>query len=152
MSSVLYAQHAKTTITAKRTVIAKLEGEARTLRSDQEDVDRLLTQKSEPKTLESALTNMLVILMRERNEDGISLATVLPAQTGPGNATLPMSALAEPVGVSNLKSARINVRGGYQSYDGLKEYLHALRTLPIALVYLKVEGNTFEMGLRAYGT
>lgn len=102
--------------------------------------------------MERTFSDNLLFLMKGQLAYGVSLSSVVAnKQTGQANVT-DAAALAEPVPNTPLRSIRLNVRGTYESYSGLLNYLAALRQRPVAIVHLKVEDKNFEMGVRIYGT
>lgn len=100
-----------------------------------------------------ALSDVLLALMDNRIRYGINVGNIASHKAAAGNAAVAeFSQLAEVVPGSTIPSVRLNVRGTYRGYDGLTGYLNELRKHPAAIVYLKVEGSTFDLGLRVYGT
>jgi hypothetical protein len=151
-SSGLYAQRAQASLVAKKAVISKLEQEQRGLMSVKADTEALAASAGAPPTIEQSLADTLVVVLKERLESGILISSVTPQTTSPGNDAVLISSLSEKVGTSDIKSARVNVRGVYTTYEGLQAYIRTIQKLPVAVVFLKVEAQNFELGLRAYGT
>lgn len=101
--------------------------------------------------LNEAFSELLIAVMQNRVENGIRVASVVPHKN-PGNSGIAeTSKLKELVPNTSVGSIRINVRGSYDNYDGLTNYVTSLRKLPVSVVYLKVEEQNFELGLRVYG-
>lgn len=151
-TSAFYAHKTKGTIAVTKTAITKLENDVRELKKSRTVAQDLLQHQAEAPTLDTAITNLLVAVMRERLENGISVASVLPAKNVLASESATFDKLADSLDGTTLKSARFNVRGNYTSYEGFLNYVAKLRELPVAVVYMKVEANSFEVGLRAYGT
>jgi len=58
---------------------------------------------------------------------------------------------AEVLPGTAVKSARLTYRGTYQSYEGLLNWIRALRANGSAIVALKVKGLEYEVAVRLYG-
>jgi len=64
-----------------------------------------------------------------------------------------LTKLYEPVAnTESIKKIRLEMRGTYRSYPLLKQYLQRLREFPIAITYLKLGNQQFELKLDIYGT
>lgn len=139
------------TTAAAKMSITKLEGEVRTLKKSQIAAQEVLQHQAPALKLDTSVTGLLVAVMHERLENGITVASVLPSKSVQASESASLEKFADTLDGTELKSARFNVRGNYASYEGLLSYVAKLRELPVAVVYMKVEANTFELGLRAYG-
>lgn len=124
----------------------------RALKQPLADAETLLTTTGAAPSLETTVSGLLVSVMSQRVEHGITVASMTAAKDSAGNEPAPIANLSDKAGSSELKSARFNLQGYYTSYEGFMAYLDVLRTMPVAVVQLRVEGNSFQVGLRAYGT
>lgn len=131
--------------------LSKLEQDERSLKQSSSEVLRLLTTPSEAPALDTVMSALLVNIMRLRLENGIIVSAVNPAVNVATTGSSPVSALAQKMESSAVQSARVNVRGTYDNYEGLLAYIEQVRKQSVAVVYLKIEGQQFELGLRAYG-
>jgi hypothetical protein len=126
--------------------IAGLEKDGQTLQAN-------LTQDATPVPLNTALSNAILSVMDNRIRYGIYVGNIAPHKSGAGNAGMAdFSQLSEKVPGSSVQSVRMNIRGTYRSLAGLTGYLAELRKQPAAIVYLKVNGDAFDLGLRVYGS
>ncbi len=101
-------------------------------------------------SLDSALAAVMLEAFNRRVEHGVSVASANPAKVGGGSMNQ-LSTLAEDVPNSSLKSVKVNLTGTYETYPGLMAYLTDLQKLPVAVVRLKVQEQSFEASLRVYG-
>lgn len=131
--------------------LAKLVQDERSMQQSSSEILRLLTQTSEPATLDTVMAGLLVDISRMRLENGITVSAVNPGVNIATTGASPVGALAKKLEASDVQSARVNVRGTYDSYEGLLTYVEQVRKHSVAVVFLKIEGQTFELGLRAYG-
>lgn len=97
------------------------------------------------------MSDTLLAVMDNRVRYGISVGTIAPHKPSTGSSLAEFTQLADNVPGSTVPSVRINIRGTYRGLEGFNGYLAELRKLPLAIAYLKVEGTTFELGLRVYG-
>jgi hypothetical protein len=102
-------------------------------------------------TLANAMSATLLAVMDNRIRYGINVGTIAPHKPSTGSTVAEFSQLADNVPGSTVPSVRIDIRGSYRGLEDLAGYLAELRKLPLAISYLKVEGNTFELGIRVYG-
>lgn len=57
-----------------------------------------------------------------------------------------------PWSAEQVREVSFRVKGNYADLSAFKQFLAALRTLPVAVLELSVSGNTFELRLSAFGT
>ena len=123
---------------------------------DAEAASRMMTQMLRPDaaspTLSAALSDTLIEIMKDRIEYGVTVSSVLPHKNTGGAGAAQLSKLQDPVPSTAVGTVRVNVRGTYSDYDGFLRYIQAIRKLPVAVTYLKIDGLTFLLGLRIYGT
>lgn len=131
--------------------LTKLAQDERSLKQSSNELLTLLKQTSEPLVLDKVVAGMLVNIMQLRLENGITVSAVNPGTNVATTGASPVSALAKKMESSDVQSARVNVRGTYDNYEGLLTYIEQVRKQSVAVVYLKIEGQQFELGLRAYG-
>lgn len=102
--------------------------------------------------LTTALSDTLLAIMDNRIRYGIYVGNLAPHKTASGNSSVAdFSQLSEDVPGVSVPSVRMNIRGTYRGFAGLTGYLAELRKQPLAIVYLKIGGNSFDLGLRVYG-
>jgi hypothetical protein len=150
-TSGLYAHRTTKSISTAKANLAKLEQDEKSLRQSSGEMLKLLTKTSEPPSLNTVVASLLVTVMRQRLENGVSISTVNPATSIASNGTAPVKSLAKAFESSDVLSTRVNVRGTYDNYEGLLSYIEQVRKQSVAVVYLKIDGQQFELGLRAYG-
>jgi hypothetical protein len=121
------------------------------LEKDSETLESHLTPDAAHITLNGAMSSTLLAVMDNRVRYGISIGTITPHKPATGAPTAEFSQLADNVPGSTVPSVRIDIRGMYRGLEGLNGYLSELRKLPLAISYLKVEGTSFEVGIRVYG-
>lgn len=134
-----------------KTAIAKLQQDQSDLKRSSTALSDLLQHQSEAPKLDVVTADLLVAVMHERLEHGITVAAVTPGKTVATQGASALAQMADKVEQTEVRSARVNVRGNYDNYAGLLGYIDTLRGTSVAVVYLKVEGRQFELGLRAYG-
>ncbi|MBC8738469.1 hypothetical protein F6X40_16970 [Paraburkholderia sp. UCT31] len=101
--------------------------------------------------LDTQISETLIEVMKNRLEYDVTVGTISTAKRAGASGMSRTDLLKEKVPTTGVQSIRVNVRGSYNDFDGFTHYLKALRTLPLAIVALKVEGKNFELGLRVYG-
>lgn len=100
--------------------------------------------------LGSAVSAVMLEVFNRRVQHGVSIASAAPAKMGGGSMNQ-LDSLAEDVPNSALKGVKVNLTGTYETYPGLVAYLTALQKLPVSVVRLKVQEQSFEASLRVYG-
>jgi hypothetical protein len=150
-TSGLYASKTAKSVSVVKADVEKLVQDERSLQASSKRALQVLERTSAPPKLNTVLSTLLVDVMRLRLENGITVAAVNPGTHVPTAGASPVSAMTQKMEASTVVSTRVNVRGNYANYEGLLRYVEQLRTLPVAVVYFKVEGRQFELGLRAYG-
>jgi len=101
--------------------------------------------------LSEAVSAVMLEVFNRRVEHGVSIASAAPAKMGGGTMNQ-LSTLADDVPNSALKAVKVNITGTYDTYPGLVAYLTALQQLPVSVVRLKVQEQSFEASLRVYGS
>lgn len=101
--------------------------------------------------LDAAVSSVMLEVFNTRVVHGVAIAGAVPSKSG-GGAMTQVSALADAVPGSSLKSIKINMSGTYKSYPGLMSYLAGLQQGQVAVTRLKVQESTFELSVRVYGT
>lgn len=115
----------------------------------------LLQQKLSPDAdfveFEKSLADVILAVMKGRIEHSLTISVLAVEKKG-GSSTALVSELAQAVPGTKVKTARINIRGGYSSYEGLKTFVESLtKQYPVAVVGLKVDNRVYELALRVYG-
>ena len=110
----------------------------------------VLTPDLKTMPLDSAVSAVMLEVFNKRVEHGVAIASATPAKVGGGGMNQ-LSALAEDVPGSTLKSVKVNITGTYQTYPGLIEYLQNLQESPVAVIRLKVQDQSFEAAIRIFG-
>lgn len=117
-----------------------------------EDLAKTLKPDAAYIKLDRAVSAVMLDVFNHRVEHGVTVSYATPAKLSAGGSISKLSALAEEVpGMKQIKSVRINVIGTYETYQGLLSYLKSLQGLPVAIVRLKVQDQSFEVALRVYG-
>lgn len=147
----MYAHKTAKAVSVVKADLEKLVQDERSLQASSKQALLVLETSRTPQKLDTVLSTLLVDVMRLRLENGITVAAVTPGTHVPTAGASPVSAMAQAMDASKVISTRVNVRGNYANYEGLLRYVEQLRMLPVAVVYFKVEGRQFELGLRAYG-
>ena len=93
------------------------------------------------------MSELLRTLQETRLDDRITIGSL---STDGNRATGGLT--PTPIGHTRLMAAVVSVKGSYADYDGLEHYLAGIRALPVSVTSLKVDGSTFELSIRAYGT
>jgi hypothetical protein len=151
-TSVFYGKNFHQEVPGLKNQLAKAEKVLVDLEKDGRVLQQNLTPDSSRIELTNALSNALLAIMDNRVRYGIYVGSIAPHKNAVGNTSVAeFSQLAEVVPGSTVPSVRMNIRGTYRGLAGLTSYLAELRKQPLAIVYLKVAGNTFELGLRVYG-
>lgn len=151
-TSAFYGKKIYQEIPSLKSQLSKSEKSIVELEKDSQSLERYLKPDAARIPLNTALSNALLSVMDNRVRYGIYVGNIAPHKSAGGNANAAeFSQLSENVPGSSVPSVRINIRGTYRGLDGLIGYLAELRKQPAAIVYLKVDGNAFELGLRVYG-
>lgn len=151
-TSAFYGKKIYQEIPALKGQLSKSEKTLVELDKDGQALEQHLTPDAARIPLTNALSNALLSVMDNRVRYGIYVGNIAPHKSAAGNASVAeFSQLSENVPGSSVPSVRMNIRGTYRGLEGLIGYLAELRKQPAAIVYLKVDGNAFELGLRVYG-
>lgn len=121
------------------------------LENDSRTLEEHLTADGSHITLTGAMSDALLAVMDNRVRYGISVGTIAPHKPATGSVAADFAQLADNIPNSTVPSVRVDIRGTYRGLEGLNSYLAELRKQPVAIAYLKVEANTFELGIRVYG-
>lgn len=151
-TSGYYANKSRESMTVTKSSIAKLTSDDKQLKAAHATAETVLTQRAPTPKLDTTLSSLLVAVMKERLATGVNVSSLVPSKNVLAAEAASFEKMAESLDGSPLKSVRLNIRGTYQSYEGFLQYVSRLRELPVAVVFLKVEANSFELGVRAYGT
>ncbi|MCC5609587.1 hypothetical protein LC612_23125 [Nostoc sp. CHAB 5834] len=116
-----------------------------------ESIGTLEPDAESPVLLEDSLSSAMLALFNNRVLYGVTVASAAPERSGAGGMSK-MSAIADDVPGSSLKSVKVKVSGSYQSYPDLLEYLKELQKLPVAVVHVKVTAQNFDISIRVFGT
>ena len=144
------AHDANLSLTGKVVKATSAEGQAKRSLVELESV--LTSEESKAEPLDKALPAATLWLTNSQVEYAITVVQANPAKTVGAGGVSPINDLAEVVPGTSLKSARINVKGTYQNYDGFVTFLRELTAVnPASIVFLKVQNNAFEVGIRIYG-
>lgn len=150
-TSYFYGKKIHEGLPALKQSLASEEKKLNNLNRDARVLAGSLTPDEGPVNMNQAMTDTILALMRNRVAYGVHVASISPHK-GMGTGTSnDISKMVEPVPNTKVQSVRLNLRGSYKSYEAFEAYLAEVRKLPTAIVHLKVDGNTFEMGVRVYG-
>lgn len=150
-TSVYYGKTTHEQLQGLKGKVAKQEKKAKELLRDAKFMEENLQPDEKNIVLNEALADAVLSVMRNRLQYNITVGSITPHKNTGNSAVAPLEKLAEQVPGTKLKSIRFNLRGTYKDYTGLVGYLAELRKQPVAINYLKVEGENFELGIRVYG-
>jgi hypothetical protein len=151
-TSVFYGKKYHEEIPTLKGQLSKSQKTLLDLEKDGQALQQHLTPDATRVQLQDALSNTLLALMDNRVRYGVNVGNIAPHKSaGTNGGVSEFSQLSETVPGTAIPSVRLNIRGTYKGFEGLTGYLAELRKQPLAIVYLKVTGNTFELGLRVYG-
>ena len=117
----------------------------------QTSLENVLTEDKTPVVLDKAISEVMLAILNKRVEHGITVSYTTPAKLSTGGSISKLDALSEPVPGTKVQSVRINLNGNYQTYQGLLNFLKSLQGLPVSIVRLKVQDQSFELAIRIYG-
>lgn len=131
----------------------QLRKEQVALKAAQQALQEMLTPSAASSPpVETNLADTIVVLMKNRVEHGVSLSSVTSHKVLRGGTSVqPAANYVDKVPETSLKSIRINVKGTYEDYALLNRYLQVIRQRPLSIVFMKISGREFELGLRVYG-
>ena len=101
--------------------------------------------------IDDAFSKTLIGLRRDAGDYGVSISAIAPHKKIGSSGLSSLQAMTEQVPSTSVKSVRINIRGSYTDYEGFMHYLTALKRYPVAIVFLKITGKSYELGIRIYG-
>lgn len=105
------------------------------------------------KGLERALAEAVSAVMERRVNDAISIES-LAVTTGTGVTRVsPLAEMARPVPYSGgqLRAVTMRIKGAYQHYQGLRDFVTSFRTLPVAVTGFSASERSFELTLTVFG-
>lgn len=135
---------------SKKAEAVKLTEEIDRAKRSMESLEQVLVADKNPMTLEETVSAALLEMFNQRVAHGVTVTNATPAKSGAGSMS-ELTTLAEEVPGSKLKSVRVTLTGNYSTYPGLVQYLKKLQELPVSLVYLKVQDQSFEASIRIFG-
>lgn len=116
------------------------------------ELSEVLTEAySSDTSLQTRMSNLVLDIYNNRIANGVTVSTATPSKLGAAGMVSSVDSLAEVVPGTNVQSIRINVKGSYLNYQGLLNYVASFQRHPVSIVHLKVEGDTFHLGVRLYG-
>jgi hypothetical protein len=150
-TSALYADKTKAKVLVAKQNSAKLEKEVRDTGTAKNELSRILTKNVSAQRLDAVVATLMVRILAERLSTGITIGSMSPGKQVSTSGTATFDQLADPLDGTDIRTVRLNVRGSYETYEGLLQYVSKLRELPVSVVQLKIEARQFEIGVRAYG-
>lgn len=150
-TSWLYGQRVHAGLEDLQSQASSLASSTKEAEAAQRQMFGSLDPDSDSPTLSAALSETLIEIMKDRTEYGVTVSSVLPQKSTGGAGSAPLSKLQDPVPSTKVNSVRVNVRGSYTDYEGFLHYIQAVRKLPVSVVYMKIDGQGFLLGLRVYG-
>lgn len=150
-TSWLYGQRVHTDLQDLQSQESSLTSSSREAETAARQMSQTLVSDSQSLTLSAALSDTLIEVMKDRTEYGVTVSSVLPHKNTGSAGAASLSKLQDPVPSTKVNSVRVNVRGAYSDYEGFLHYIQALRKLPVSVVYMKIDGKNFQLGLRIYG-
>ena len=144
--------------------VAAAEADAARAQSDRQALDALSVRvraiagspENDPhagKPLDRALSEAVSAVMERRVNDAISIES-LSVTTGTGVTRVsPLAEMARPVPYSagQLRAVTMRIKGAYQHYQGLHDFLTSLRALPVAVTGFAASERSFELTLTVFG-
>ena len=131
--------------------VRKMENQKKDAEKAREELSQALQADKAHLTLNQALSEVMLSVLNNRVQHGIVVSFTAPAKLAGGGAVTKLDTLVEDVPGTNVQSIRINISGSYETYQGLMGYVESFKTLPTAVVRLKVQDQSFELALRVYG-
>lgn len=132
---------------------SSLKREQDKLRAFKKD-EALLTAALKPggtlRSLDLAVSQALAVFHESRVAHQVSISSITPVK-GTGAAKLAVADISEPIKSTDVRLARLVVRGSYADYEHFLAYLTLVRSAGIAIGSLNVNQNNFELGVRIYG-
>jgi hypothetical protein len=131
--------------------VRKMESQKKEADNAREELSAILHADKEHMSLNQSVSAVMLGVLNNRVQHGITVSFTTPAKLSGGGSITKLDSLAEDVPGTNAQSVRINISGTYETYQGLLGYLESFKTLPVAVVRLKVQDQTFEVAIRVYG-
>jgi len=131
--------------------VRKMESQKKEADNAREELSAILKADTEHMSLNQTVSAVMLGVLNNRVQHGITVAFTTPAKLSGGASITKLDSLAEDVPGTNVQSVRINLSGTYETYQGLLGYLESFKALPVAVVRLKVQDQTFEVAIRVYG-
>lgn len=131
--------------------VRKMESQKKDADSAREELSAILQADKEQLSLNQTVSAVMLGILNNRVKNGITVSFTTPAKLAGGASITKVEELAEEVPGTNVQSVRINISGSYETYQGLLGYLESFKALPVAVVRLKVQDQTFELAIRVYG-
>lgn len=151
LTSAYFGQQWVESNQALKSTVQKMTSQLREAQAAGDDLATALTPDKAPMTIDEAMSAVMLSVFNNRIPFEVSLAYTTPAKLTTGGSVSRLDALVEDIPGTALQSVRINLSGTYQNYEGLLGYLESLKSLPVAIVRLKVQDQTFDVALRVYG-
>ena len=151
MISVGYVKTLDEQIDSNTAQAAKI---AKDLKATKSSAAALSELSADPKTvsLDSATTQLMLKVFNGRTIYDINLAQTSTGKIQAGAAIAAIDKASELVKGTNLKNVRVTMRGEYQNIEGLESFIESLRKdLPVAVVFLKIQDQQFELAVRVFG-
>lgn len=96
------------------------------------------------------MTGLMLDVYNLRLKHGVTIGTVAPGKFSGSGGIAPLEALGDVVPGTDVNSTRLDIRGTYSDYLGLLAYIEDLQAHAVSVVHLRVQEQTFELGLRVY--
>jgi hypothetical protein len=149
-TSAWYGHGLHKKVTAAKTKLSSVKTKEAQQKKESQELVALLTEQNEPDTLYAAVSYALLSLQAMQDTHRISLGSITAGKSSGRGKTLADS--SEKLGSANLNAIRLLVKGTYKEYEGLTGFIETVRTMPVTITHIKVDRNSFELGLRIYGT
>lgn len=108
--------------------------------------------ESETKGIEQNAMEALRLLYANRAKYDVSINSIGTDKPLGPTGLRPIDEMVQPIGGTNLKFAKLVIKGKYMDYVGFLNYLNEIHSLPVAISAIKATAQEFEIELRAYGT
>lgn len=115
-----------------------------------EELTRVLTPGEPQMVMQDAMTGLMLDVYNLRLKHGVTVGSVAPGKFSGTGGVAQLDALSDVVPGTDVNSTRLDIRGSYSDYLGLLAYIKELQQHAVSVVHLRVQEQSFELGLRVY--
>lgn len=104
-------------------------------------------------SLDRELAETLLMLEQNRAVNLIEFSSLSTAKAQASRDAMPLDGMSSPLGQTDnsVRSVELHIKANYHDYMGLKRFLGAISTRPVAIRKLKVNTTSVEMDLLVLG-